>query len=339
MSNYILLGQTFHNFNKAQIINCAKKNKDHTIQLWIDDFSMVDLEDGLHGMSFLSRILDRYTYHSYRDAMGRIVRPEVMQKYMELLVSAQRQWLLHIQHNAMAKGSTDTAIAFWTFVVRAQLDHDVDIKIRYLSTDFYGPLLATEAQDRLRHGDLDNQTLRACGQEKKGPEMRLLEWAFYERFRKNYAAASNLLRVQPLKTHPGIYLDHDDTAPVFGDLTGFKYARSANYYPNNAFLASSDGHPFLQHFRDQILQRYTALHADRNKFFDYVKPNKPTDADDLDHPFITHTDYIAGPGAFAEAVKDVRAGALGESMDIRKAWLKAVRINPTTRKTWALKDS
>lgn len=337
--NYVWLGQTFDQFNQVRILDCAKQNRGHTIQLWIDDFSMVDLEDEQRGMPCLSRILDSSTYNRYSYAIGKITKAEGTAKCIEMLVSAQQQYLAYVRNNPTIRGSNQTAVEFSTFIVRSQLDHDVDIKIRYLSADFYEPLLTAEAQNRLQRVIVNDEILKACGQENKGPEMRLLEWAFYERYRKNYAAASNLLRVQLLQTHPGIYIDHDDTIPVLGDLTGFKYARSADYSPTNAFLASAENHPFLQIFRDQILQRYTTLQADRNKFFDYAIPNRPTEADDLDHPFITYTNYLSGPDAFAEVVKNVRAGSLGPGFDITNAWLKTVRINPTAIKTWALQDS
>jgi len=331
--NYIWLGQTFDHFNQTQIRNCAKQNKGHKIQLWLDDFSMIDLQGPSNGPT-LSRILDTHTFRGYKYAVGKVIVAENVRKYMTMFVSAQQQYLSYIKENPVAVSLIKTIIDFKLFVIRNYLN----VQIRYMSSDFYGPLLAAAAQRHLQPGgSFTEDTLRACGQENKGPELRLLEWAFYERFRKNYGAATNLLRVQLLQTNPGIYIDHDDSVPAFGDLTGFKYARSADYLPTNAFLASGDGHPFLQFLRYQILNKYTVLHANRNNFLDFTKPSKPTHPDDLDHPFITNTDSLSGPSAFAEVVKQVRAGMLGPNVNLVNAWLKTVRINPTGRKTWALK--
>ena len=331
--NYIWLGRTFIHFNQSRIQECAAKNPDYKIFLWIDDLSMLDREQ----IQNLSTVIPEKELQSYTDYMDKRVpaNPDEADDVLKLSLSIQEEYHDFLSTNPQFQRSIPTVRDFQRFVDSTGREN---IKLRYTSTKFY-PTLISEArkaaQERQKKGGTGLQT--KAGRQKE-PELRLLEWAFLERLRGNYAAASNLLRIQYLQIFPGIYIDHDDSAPAFGQLHGFKYTRSADYLPTNSFLASPSGHPFLQFLRYKVLDGYNAL-RDKKILLSYMNMEKPNNVEELDHPYIIDTYTRSGPGALVNAFRyvDDMAPLSSLHLEIRKGWLRDVTVHPRHIKTWALK--
>lgn len=80
---------------------------------------------------------------------------------------------------------------------------------------------------------------------------------------------------------PGVYVDHDDIAPTFGDLVGFKHARGEHKVFVNSFSASAPAHPFLPSFHQAIVDNHAKLlYTDfscpvREEFHNYTTVEKP----------------------------------------------------------------
>lgn len=157
----------------------------------------------------------------------------------------------------------------------------------------------------------------------------ILQWIFFERYRENYVAASNLLRVQLLQTYPGIYLDHHTAVPSIQYLKGFRFGLTADKTATQTFLASAPNHPCLQYFRFRILKDYDVLLKNNFKCIslDYITMKKPTNLADFQNPYITETYALSGPGAFFRVMKEVAEGALGKYVDISGAAIECVRAD------------
>lgn len=320
--NYIWLGPTFDNFDQTEIQECVERNPDYRLRLWLDDFSMLEIE----GPWGLPRVLPPASLRIYTSGMNKAISSADINKTFAMLVRAQIEYY-KVRLNGQVRAHIPTIRKFQNFLQQNNL-HSVDLL--FLS-DFYESLFQAEHQrnkNSLCYPSLQPSSL-ASRWDNLGPEVRLLQWAFFERYRGNYAATSNLLRVLLLQTHPGIYVDHHTTVPCIGYITGFRFALTAERTASQCFLASAPNHPCLQYFRYCILQNYDALLKNDFKCvaLDYTTMKKPTDLTDLQNPYITETCSLSGPGAFFRAMKDVAEGALGENVDISRAAMKEVRVN------------
>ncbi|CAF9936925.1 hypothetical protein IMSHALPRED_010955 [Imshaugia aleurites] len=325
--NYIWLGRTFEDFNKTAIHECLKNNPDYRVRLWLDDFSMLEME-GPYG---LPRVFPPASLKIYSSGMKKAISSAHINTTFAMLVRAQIEYY-KVRLKNQLRAHIPTIQKFREFLQLNKL-HNVDIL--FLS-DFYEALFHAEHQrnsESLCYPSLHPSSLSSRW-ENLGPEVRLLQWAFFERYRGNYVAASNLLRVQLLQTHPSIYVDHRITVPSIRDITGFRFALTVDLTASQNFLASAPKHPCLQYSRYCILQNYDALLKNDFKCvtLDYTTMEKPTDPADLNNPYITETYSLSGPGAFFKAMKDVAEGALGEDVDISRAAMKDIRVNTTAMK-------
>lgn len=325
--NYIWLGRIFDNFDQMPIQECLKNNPDYRVSLWLDDFSMLEIE----GPCGLPRILPPASLKIYTSGMNKAVSSAHINNHFAMLVRAQMEYY-KLRLSGQLRAPIPTIQKFQSFLQENNLHN---VKIRFLS-DFYEALFHAEHlrdQKSLCYPSLHHSS-SASRWENLGPEVRLLQWTFFERYRGNYAAASNLLRVQLLQTYPGIYVDHHTTVSSIGDITGFRHALTADLTASQSFLASARNHPFLQYLRYCILQNYDDLL--RNEFkcvaLDYTTMDKPTDPTDLQNPYITETYSLSGRGAFFKAIKDVVEGGLGANVDISRAAMKEIGVNNTVVK-------
>lgn len=329
--NYIWLGRTFEDFDQTEIQAFVKDNPDYRVRLWLDDFSMLEME----GPSGLPRVFPRASLNIYTSGMNKAISSTHINKTFAMLVRAQMEFY-KVRLNKQLRAQIPTVQKFQDFLQQNDL-HNVDLL--FLS-DFYEALFHAEHQrnqNSLCYPSLQPSSL-ASRWDNLGPEVRLLQWALFERYRGNYAAASNLLRVQLLQTYPGIYVDHHTTVPSIGDITGFRFALTAEHTASQSFLASAPNHPCLQYFRYCILQNYDSLLRDDFKCvtLDYTTMKKPTDPSDFQNPYIIETYSLSGPGAFFKAMKDVAEGVLGENVDISKASMKEARVDAKVAKGCAL---
>ncbi|KAL9134442.1 MAG: hypothetical protein Q9175_004384 [Cornicularia normoerica] len=320
--NYIWLGRTFENFDQMPIQECVKNNPDYRVRLWLDDFSMLEME----GPSGLPRILPAASLKIYTSGMNKTIGSANIRKTFTVLICAQMEYY-KVGLASPLRAEIPTIQKFQDFLQQNAL-HNVDL---LLLSDFYETLFHAEHQRNqtsLCYPCLQSSS-SASRWENLGPEVRLLQWAFFERYRGNYVAASNLLRVQLLQTHPGIYIDHRTTVPSIGGVTGFRFALTADLTASQRFLASAPNHPCLQYFRYCILQNYDALLKNDFKCvaLDYTTLKKPTNPTDLQIPYIAETYSLSGPGAFFKAMKDVAEGALGENVEISRASMRSIRVN------------
>ena len=323
--NYIWFGRTFETFDQTSIFECAKNNPDYRVRIWLDEFSMLELD----GPCGLPRVFPPASLKIYTMGMDKPINSAHINTTFAMLVRAQMEYYKVYLLRTLTRAQLSTIRKFQDFIKRANL-HNIDLL--FLS-DFYEALFQAEHQrnqQSLCYPSL-HPSSEASRWENLGPEVRLLQWVFFERYRGNYAAASNLLRVQLLQTYPSIYVDHHTTVPSIGDLTGFRYALTVDHTASQAFLASAPNHPCLQYFRYRILQNYDALLKNDFKCvtLDYTTMVKPTDPTDLQNPYITETYSLSGPGSFFKAMKDVAEGGLGDSVDIRGAPIKEIRVNAT----------
>ena len=331
--NYIWLGRTFDDFDQTPIQQCVRNNPDYRIRIWLDDFSMLDME----GPRGLPKVLPSASLNIYKSGMNKPISSSDISKTFAMLVRAQIEFYkVHLKHHLRAY--IPTIQSFQAFLQEHEL-YNVDIL--FLS-NFYAALFHAEHEgsgNSLSYPSL-SPSPTASRWENLGPEVKLLQWVFFERYRGNYAAASNLLRVQLLQTYPGIYVDHHTTVPSIRDLTGFRFALTADKLPSQTFLASAPNHPCLQYFRLCILQKYEALL--KNNFncvtLDYTTMEKPTDPYDFLNPYNMEIHALSGPGAFFRAMKDVAEGALGENVDISGAAMRGVGVNATMAKGSSLDD-
>lgn len=326
--NYIWLGRTFENFDQMSILECAKKNPDYRVRLWLDDFSMLE-PDGPWG---LPKILPPASLKIYTMGMHKPISSAHINTTFAMLVRVQMEYYKVCSLGTLQRAQLSTIRKFQEFIKQINL-HNVDLL--FLS-DFYETLFQAEHQRNQQ--SLCYPSLHPSSEGSRwgnlGPEVRLLQWVFFERYRGNYAAVSSLLRVQLLQTYPGIYVDHHTAVPSISDTTGFRYALTADHTATQAFLASAPNHPCLQYFRYSILQNYNALLENDFKcvMLDYTTMKKPTDPDDLQNPYITETYSLSGSGAFIKAMKDVAEGGLGQNVDISRAPMQEIGVNTTTVK-------
>ena len=320
--NYIWLGRAFEKFDQLPFQQCAKNNPDYRVRLWLDDFSMLEME----GPCGLPQILPSVSLKIYTSGMDKAISSAHISKTFAMLLRAQIEFY-KVHLNYQLRAYIPTIQKFQAFLQASQL-HNVDLL--FLS-DFYVTLLQAEHE---RTGDsLSYPSLSATSTTSRwnnlGPEVQLLQWAFFERYRENYAAASNLLRVQLLQTYPGIYIDHHTTVPSIRDLKGFRFALTADKTASQIFLASAPNHPCLQYFRLCILRNYDALLKNDFKCvtLDYTTMAKPTDPNDSQNPYIMEMNTLSGPWAFYRAMKDVAQGALGKNVDISGAAMRGVGVN------------
>ena len=314
--NYIWFGREFEDFDQSGIQTCAEKNPDYKIYLWLDDFSMLEAK-GDHSLPrilpglFSETVVRELVHHIDTGSRIDITTMKIALKDCIFLQMRYHMFIKAYRRNF--RHEIPTVHKFREFVRSTGYDN---IAIRYMSTDLYEPLIS----------EVDNAGM-------KSTLGRFLRWALFERFRGNYGAASNLLRILLLQKHPGIYIDHDDLAPSFGQLAGFRYTRSADHLPTNSFLAHALGHPFLPLLRDRILSNYDAL-SDHDGILRHISMQRPTDPDDLEHPFILDTYARSGPGAFIEVLRDVIEKI--PQIEIRKGYLNGVLVRPRAVKHWAL---
>ena len=325
--NYIWLGRNFEDFDQMPILKCVENNPDYRVNLWLDDFSMLEME-GPYG---LPKVFPPASLEIYKKGMNKAVNSAHINKTFAILIRAQMEYY-KVRLNDSLRELIPTVQKFLNFLTRGDL-RKVDLK--FLS-DFYETLFQAEHQrneNSLSYPSL-HPSSPASGWDNLGPEVRLLQWVFFERYRENHTAASNLLRVQLLQNYPGIYVDHHTTIPSIGDLTGFRFALTADLTANQAFLASAPNHPCLQYFRYCILQNYDALLKNNFKCvtLDYTTMRKTTDPTDVQNPYVAETYSLSGPCAFFKAMKDVAQGALGENIDISRASMKEIRVNATVVK-------
>ena len=325
--NYIWLGRTFENFDQTPIQQCVRNNPDYRIRIWLDDFSMLEME----GPRGLPKVLPPASLNIYKSGMNKAISSSQISKTFAMLVRAQIEFYkVHLNHQLRAY--TPTIQRFQAFLQEHKL-YNVDIL--FLS-NFYAALFHAEHERSGNSLSYPSLSTSPTGSrwENLGPEVKVLQWAFFERYRGNYAAASNLLRVQLLQTYPGIYVDHHTTVPSIGDLTSFRFALTADKVPTQTFLASAPNHPCLQYFRLCILQKYDALLKNNFKCvsLDYTTMEKPTDPYDFQNPYNMETYTLSGPGAFFGAIKDVAEGALGKNVNITGAARRGAGVNTTVAK-------
>lgn len=321
--NYIWLGRTFEDFDKMPIQECVKNNPDYRVRLFLDDFSMLE-DEGPWG---LPGILPPASLRIYTLGMRKAISSAHISTTFAMLVRAQIEYYKVRLRKSQLHTQLPTVRKFQDFLQRSRL-YNVDLL--FLS-DFYETLLQIEYQENensLSYPSLHPSSL-GSGWNNLGPAMKLMQWVFFERYRGNYVAASNLIRVQLLQTYPGIYVNHRKTVPSFGDLRGFLFALTADLTATQSLLASAEHHPCLQYVRYCILQNYDALVKNDFKCvtLDYTTMEKPTDPNDVQNPYITETQSLSGPVAFSKAMKDVAEGALGENVDISGAPMKEDRAN------------
>ncbi len=309
--NYIWLGRTFEDFDQIPIQECVKTNPDYRIRLWLDDFSMLEME----GPCGLPRILPSASLRIYTSGMNEAISSADINKTFAMLVRAQLEYY-KVNLTSQFRTQLPTIQKFRDFLQHKQL-HSVDLV--FLS-DFYAALFDAEHQ---RNGNsLCYPSLRpsstATAWNTSGPEVQLLQWVFFERYRGNYTAASNLLRAQLLQTYPGVYVDHRTLVPPLGNMTGFRFALTATNTATQTFLASCPGHPFLQYFRYSVLQKYDKLlkRKFRCVMQDYTTMRRPVGDADSQNPFVMETWGLSGAGAFFGALRDVVEGGLGEEVDV-----------------------
>lgn len=322
--SYIWLGRTFEDFDQFSIQRCTRSNPDYRVRIWLDDFSMLEME----GPCGLPRILPSASLKIYTSGMNNAISSADISTTFAMLVRAQIAFY-KVQLNNQLRAHIPTILKFQAFLQQNEL-HNVDIL--FLS-DFYATLFQAEHE---RSGNSlcypsTHPSSTASRWENLGPEIKLLQWVFFERYRGNYVAASNLLRVQLLQTYPGIYLDHQTTVPSIKDPKSFQFGLSADKTATQTFLASAPNHPCLQYFRFRILKNYDALLKNNFKCIslDYTTMKKPTDPTDFQNPYITETYALSGPGAFFQAMKEVAEGASGKYVDISGAAIACVRADAT----------
>ena len=322
--NYIWLGRTFEDFDQNSIRNCVKNNPDYHIRLWLDDFSMLEME----GPRGLPRILPAASLKLYTSGTNKAISSADIRTTFAMMVRAQMEYY-KVAMSGPLRAEISTIQKFQHFLQDNAL---YDVQVHFLS-DFYGTLF--HAEHLTNPNSFHYPTLKPSSStpqlESLGPEIRLLQWAFFERCRGNYAAASNLLRVQLLQTYPGIYVDHHTIVPSIGDITGLRFALTADLTASQTFLASAPKHPCLQYFRYCILQNYDALLKRDFKCvtLDYTTMKKPTDPADVQNPWFTEMYSMSGAGAFFRAMKDVAEGGLGERVDISRAAMENIRVKAT----------
>lgn len=325
--SYIWLGRTFEDFDQIPIQQCVKNNQDYRVRLWLDDFSMLEME----GVCGLPKILPSASLKIYKSGMNKAISAAHISKTFAMLVRAQLEYY-KVHLNTPIRANIPTIQKFQVFLQQNGLHN---IEVLFLS-DFYATLFHAEHQrdgNPLCYPSL-HPSSQASRWENLGPEVQLLQWAFFERYRENYAAASNLLRVQLLQTHPGVYVDHHTTVPFLGNLKAFRFALAANNTATQTFLASAPTHPCLQYFRLCILQHYAAMLKNDFKCLtlDYTTMTRPSDPTDFQNPYFAETHALSGPGAFFGAMKDVAEGALGENIDIKGAAMRGVGVHAVRSK-------
>lgn len=283
--NYIWYGKTFEKFDQLPIQECVKNNPDYRVRLWLDDFSMLEQYD--NPKMFPPASLEIHT--SGTDISGSSASIDT---FFALLVGGQMEYY-KVRPRNHARANYPTILKFHEFLQQNSL-HNVEIAFL---AEFYEVLFQAQKPNF------------------PDPEIQLLRWMFFERNRKNYAAASNLLRVQMLQTYPGIYVDHHTTVPSLGNLTGFRFALTAERTASQSFLASARDHPCLQYFRYCILENY-----------DPPPGKKPTEPTDLQNPYTAENHSLSGAGAFIMAMKDVAEG-IARKTDISEAGMTEVVVN------------
>ncbi|KAM0795116.1 nucleotide-diphospho-sugar transferase [Usnea florida] len=318
--NYIWLGQTFENFDQNSLRDCVKNNPDHHIRLWLDDFSMLETE----GPRGLPRVLPAASLKLYTSGTNKTISSADIKTTFAMMVRAQMEYY-KIAISGTLRAEIPTIQKFQHFLQEDAFHH---VEVHFLS-NFYETLF--HAEHLTNPNSFNYPSLQSSSStsqmEYLGPQIKLLQWAFFERCRGNYAAASNLLRVQLLQTYPGIYVDHHTIVPPIGDLTGFRFALTADLTASQTFLASAPKHPCLQYFRYCILQNYDALSKRDFKCvtLDYTTMKKPTDPTDVQNPWFTEVYSMSGAGAFFRAMKDVAEGGLGGKVDISGAAMEGVK--------------
>lgn len=215
--NYIWLGRTFEDFDQLSIQRCVKSNPDYRVRIWLDDFSMLEME----GPCGLPSILPSASLKIYTSGMNKAISSADISTTFAMLVRAQIAFY-KVRLNSQLRAHNPTILKFQAFFQQNELHN---VTILFLS-DFYVTLFQAEHE---RSGNplcypSTHPSSTASRWENLGPEIKLLQWVFFERYRGNYVAASNLLRVQLLQTYPGIYLDHHTTVPP---LKIFKASDSA----------------------------------------------------------------------------------------------------------------
>lgn len=321
--NYVWLGRTFEDFDQMPIQECVRKNPDYRVRLFLDDFSMLE-DEGPWG---LPGILPPASLKIYTLGTRKAISSAHFNTTLAMLVRAQMEYYKIRLRKPQLHTQLPTVRKFQGFLQQNKL---CNVDLVFLS-DFYETLLQIEHKEN--ENSLSYPSLHPSssdsGWDNLGPAIKLMRWVFFERYRGNYVAASNLIRVQLLQTYPGIYVDHRNTVPSFGDLRGFLFALTADFTASQSFLASAENHPCLQYFRYCILRNYDTLLKNDFKCvtLDYTTMEKPTDPNDHQNPYITETQSLSGQVAFFKAMKDVAEGALGESVDISRAPMKDVRVS------------
>ena len=302
--NYIWLGRTFEDFDQTPIRDCVKNNPDYHIRFWLDDFSMLEME----GPSGLPRILPAASLKLYTSGINKAISSADIRTTFAMMVRAQMEYY-KVAISSPLRAEIPTIQKFQHFL-RENALHDVEVHFLsdFYETSFHAEYLTNPVS--FHYPSLQSSSSTSQW-ENLGPEIRLLQWAFFERCRGNYAAASNLLRVQLLQTHPGIYVDHHTIVPSIGNITGFRFALTADLAASQTLLASAPKHPCLQYFRYCILQNYDALLKRDFKCvtLDYTTMRKPTDPTDVQNPWLTEMYSISGAGAFFRAMKDIKVKA------------------------------
>lgn len=117
------------------------------------------------------------------------------------------------------------------------------------------------------------------------PRKQLVNWILFERYARggNSIAVSDLLRIQLLIEQPGFILDIDNaiiTSPFPDNITGFVTATVKMPFVQNAmtnsFMGSCEDHPFLEIYRQHVLDNYRIL-STAHDFRCVIGPQKGSD--------------------------------------------------------------
>ena len=135
--SYIWLGRTFEDFDQIPIQQCVKNNQDYRVRLWLDDFSMLEME----GLCGLPRILPSASLKIYKSCMDKAISAAHISKTFAMLVRAQIEYY-KVHLNTSIRANIPTIQKFQVFLQQNGLHN---IEVLFLS-DFYATLFHAEHQ-------------------------------------------------------------------------------------------------------------------------------------------------------------------------------------------------
>lgn len=111
-TNYIWLGRTFENFEQMSFQRCVMSNPDYRVQLWLDDFSMLETE----GPPGLREILPFESLQTYISGMNKAISSADMSTTPTMLERARIEFY-KVQPSNQLRARNPTIQKFQTFII------------------------------------------------------------------------------------------------------------------------------------------------------------------------------------------------------------------------------